>query len=85
VDTSSASSIAPSILALPPVSTMPAAISSSKPPAPQLLAHQPEQLLVARLDDLGERSAARGGAPARSPTLGTSMPRRGGEFDSAHA
>ena len=56
-NTSSASSIAPSILALPPVSTMPAAITSSKPLRAQLLAHQAEQLLVARLDDLGERLA----------------------------
>ena len=61
---SSASSTTPSIFALPPVSTMPAAISSSKPERAQLLAHQREELLVARLDDLGERLARE---PARRP------------------
>ena len=43
---------------------MPVATDSSKPRAAQLIAHQAEQLLVARLDDLGERLARQ---PPRRP------------------
>jgi hypothetical protein len=59
-------------LALPPVSTTPGRDHVVEAAARDLVANQREQLLVARLDDLGERLARerRGG---RSPTLGTSM------------
>jgi hypothetical protein len=54
---SSASSTAPSIFAVPPVSTMPPAIMSSKPLRRSLGLHQREQLVVARLDHFGQRLA----------------------------
>ena len=65
---------------------MPAAITSSKPAAAQLLAHQGEELLVARLDDLGERLARQPPRAGDRPTLGTSMLSSGlASCDSAHA